>query len=87
MVQNTRGFNHEPVHPVRTNQDPASTFYGTSNKSTTSSESSDHNQRNGDQRGNVPFSLKSRLLAPTESEYVPAGRIHDWLTTSQIDRS
>jgi hypothetical protein len=28
------------------------------------------------QRGNVPFNLKSRLLAPTEREYVPKARIH-----------
>lgn len=38
-------------------------------------------------RGIVPFNLKSRLLAPTEREYVPEGRIHDWLTTSHIDNS
>jgi hypothetical protein len=35
----------------------------------------------------VPFNLKSRLLAPIEREYVPGARIHDWLTTSHIDRS
>ena len=29
------------------------------------------------QRGNVPSNLKSRLLAPTEREYVPKARIHD----------
>jgi hypothetical protein len=38
-------------------------------------------------RGIVPFSLRSRLLAPTERQYVPGGRIHDWDTTSHIDRS
>jgi len=37
--------------------------------------------------GIVPFNLKSQLLAPTESVYVPRERTHDWLTTSQIDRS
>ena len=44
-------------------------------------------RREEDQKGIEPFSLRSRLLAPTESEYHPEGRIHDWLTTSQIDRS
>jgi hypothetical protein len=39
------------------------------------------------QRGISPFNLRSRLLAPTESEYVPRARIHDWPTTSQIDKS
>ena len=39
------------------------------------------------QRGISPFNLRSRLLAPTETEYVPRARIHDWLMTSQNDRS
>ncbi len=29
------------------------------------------------QNGKVPSNLKSRLLAPTEREYVPGVRIHD----------
>jgi hypothetical protein len=39
------------------------------------------------QSSNAPFNLKSRLLAPTEREYVPGARTHVWLDTSQIDRS
>ena len=35
----------------------------------------------------MPFNLKSRLLAPTEREYVPGARTHVWLDTSQTDRS
>jgi len=46
-----------------------------------------HNDRWLVQRDNFPFNLRSRLLAPTDREYVPPARIHDWLVTSHIDKS
>src|SRR5712671_2418090 len=44
-------------------------------------------QRTAQYSGIVHFNLKSRLLPPTESVYVPMERTHDLLETSQIDRS